>query len=240
MPVIPKYRIISARTSYEHFYPGQPLCWKAAAFAHEVNEYFAANINALERTSKSLSRVVEKSDTLINGPSFETLISTDESSADSHVSIRQEKKRSPFSRRSKKAVTPHQPGKEIISFGDSMEERTAVKIVSSQLEALPKSVMFITSPSPEQLIGELIMLTGHMKYICNSLKSLDLEISPQQAEKCAASNLGESKFGHEGNKSLPRFRRVANNEHENDLNFSNVPNMPFSSSRLGIDETFSL
>ena len=79
--------------------------------------------------------------------------------------------------------------REVISFGDSMEERTAVKIVSGQLSAVPKSVMFVSSPTPEQLIGQLSMLTGHMKYICENASSLDLEISPQQAEKCAASIL---------------------------------------------------
>lgn len=196
LPIIPKYRIVSARTSYEHFYPGQPLCWKAAAFAHEVNEYFAANRNDLEPRSrkKTMSHhSIDKSDPLLNGPSFETLASTDDSSDDSQPPVRQDKKRSPFLRRSKKTVKPHHPRKEVISFGDSMEERTAVKIVCSQLEALPKSVMFITSPTPEQLIGQLIMLTGHMKYICENMKSLDLEISPQQAEKCAASTLGQRK-----------------------------------------------
>ena len=40
VPVIAKYRIVSARTRYERFYPNQPLCWKAAAFAHEVNEIY--------------------------------------------------------------------------------------------------------------------------------------------------------------------------------------------------------
>ena len=188
----------------------------------------------LERTQKSLSHSPDKLDPLLNGPSFETLASTDESSDDSQVPHRQDKKRSPFSRRSKKTVSPHHPRKEVISFGDSMEERTAVKIVSSQLEALPKSVMFVTSPSPEQLMGQLIMLTGHMKYICESKKSLDLEISPQQAEKCAASSLGQSKHGYERNRSLPRIRRVASKEQGNDVNFVHVPSMSFP------EETFSL
>mmetsp|Transcript_1943 Transcript_1943/g.2787 ORF Transcript_1943/g.2787 Transcript_1943/m.2787 type:complete len:158 (-) Transcript_1943:260-733(-) len=77
--------------------------------------------------------------------------------------------------------------KEIISFGDSMEERTAVKIVSGQLSATSKSVMFLSSPNPTQLIGQLTMLTSHLKYVCENESSLDLEISPSQAQKYADS-----------------------------------------------------
>jgi hypothetical protein len=75
--------------------------------------------------------------------------------------------------------------REIISFGDSMEERTAVRIVAGQLSAVPKSVMFIGSPTPVQIIGQLLMLTNHMKYVCHHETSLDLEISVEQAERCA-------------------------------------------------------
>ena len=75
--------------------------------------------------------------------------------------------------------------REIISFGDSMEERTAVKIVSDQLNALPKSVMFISNPTPTQIIGQLTMLTHHMKFVCEHCQDLDLEITHKQADKCA-------------------------------------------------------
>jgi hypothetical protein len=66
-----------------------------------------------------------------------------------------------------------------------MEERTAVRIVADQLSAVPKSVMFIQAPTPLQIIGQLEMLSAHMKYICNHRSNLDLEISPQQAERSA-------------------------------------------------------
>ncbi len=75
--------------------------------------------------------------------------------------------------------------REIISFGDSMEERTAVKIVSDQLSALPKSVMFISNPTPSQIIGQLTMLTHHMNFVCEHSQDLDLEITHKQADKCA-------------------------------------------------------
>ena len=75
--------------------------------------------------------------------------------------------------------------REIVSFGDGMEERTAVRIVAEQLSATPKSVMFLHNPTPIQLIGQLLMLTNHMKYVCRHETSLDLEISSDQAEGCA-------------------------------------------------------
>lgn len=77
--------------------------------------------------------------------------------------------------------------REIISFGDSMEERTAVRIVSDQLDSTPKSVMFVPSPTPLQIIGQLHMLTSHMKFVCEHQSTLDLEISPEQAKRCADS-----------------------------------------------------
>jgi len=96
------------------------------------------------------------------------------------------------------AVTPSSPAplshrptlrREIVSFGDSIEERTAVKIVSDQLDARPKSVKFLNNPTPVQIIGQLTMLTHHMNFVCDHAEDLDLEISLQQAEKCASGYL---------------------------------------------------
>ena len=81
--------------------------------------------------------------------------------------------------------------REIISFGDSMEERTAVKIVSDQLSSTPKSVMFLSNPTPTQIIGQLTMLTHHMGFVCENSQDLDLEISLKQAEKCAQGYLSK-------------------------------------------------
>lgn len=75
-----------------------------------------------------------------------------------------------------------------------MEERTAVRIVAEQLSATPKSVMFIQSPTPQQIIGQLTMLTSHMKFVSESETNLDLEISPEQAERCAAAYLKRHKL----------------------------------------------
>lgn len=151
LPVVAKYRVVSARTRYEKFYPGQPLCWKAAAFAHEVNEIY----EKLKDDSSSCA----------------SLEGTDVSSASSLESLEEEDRR------------------QIISFGDSSEERTAVNIVSGQLDAIPKSVMFMNSPSPAQIIGQLHMLTHHMDYVCDGKSSLDLQISAEQADRFAATYL---------------------------------------------------
>ena len=182
IPIVSKYRIISARTCYEKFYPGQPLCWKAAAFAHEVNESFAAFDRDMPASSSR--------DKLMFNASDDTVVSTDVDTSDDSQE-EDETKSSPRLTRSRKGKK--QIRREVISFGDSIEEQTAVKIVSGQLSAIPKSVMFVTSPTPEQLIGQLALLTGHMKHVCESLDTLDLEISPQQAEKCALTILRKNR-----------------------------------------------
>ena len=152
LPVIERYRIVSARTRYERFYPNQPLCWKAAAFAHEVNEIFKDCVD-VDTTS-----------------SVDSMVLTDDSSSDSSSSECMVKTR-----------------KEVISFGDSMEERTAVKIVANQLEAHPKSVMFLSAPNPAQIIGQLAMLTEHMQFVNDHELDLDIEISLEQADDRACS-----------------------------------------------------
>jgi hypothetical protein len=178
LPVISQYRIVSARTNYEKFYPNQPLCWKAAAFAHEVNEVFeeATTVLLQNKNDKSLISPDDKDRNTSPCPSLElSVVSTDDSIDDdppmndvvSELSIRSTEKR------------------EIISFGDSMEERTSVRIVAEQLTAIPKSVMFVHSPTPLHIIGQLHMLRNHMKFVCQRDESLDLEISPDQALRFA-------------------------------------------------------
>lgn len=156
LPIAAKYKVVSARTRYERFYPGQPLCWKAAAFAHEVNELYKRKRQQRYSFRKSKS-----------------LESTDVSSSEDDSS----------SASSSSSETNNR--KEIISFGDSMEERTAVRIVSDQLGSVSKSVMFVQSPTPKQVFGQLDMLMGHMKYIINHESTLDLEINESQANRSA-------------------------------------------------------
>jgi len=198
VPIISKFRIVSARTAYEKFYPGQPLCWKAAAFAHEVNESFASYD---ESSPDSLDdQKIFKS--LLD----DTLVSTD---AESSVDSREEDELEKLSpRRFRMHKSKRALRREVISFGDSIEERTAVKIVSGQMSATAKSVMFLSSPSPEQLIGQLSMLTAHMRYVCEHPNSLDLEISPEQAEKCAVTILRKrGMIHHNRTVTSPKIRR---------------------------------
>lgn len=96
-------RVVSARSTYERFYPGAPLCWKAAAFAHEANQVFSG------------------------------------------------------------AGSDGAAAREIISFGDSNEERTAVKIAAGQLDATAKSIKFVDLPNPEQLRKQVHMVASLAK-----------------------------------------------------------------------------
>jgi len=162
LPVIAKYKVVSARTLYERFYPGQPLCWKAAAFAHEVNEIYD------QMNERPANYESNDDDDEVSSQSAASLDSTDVSSDDSSA-----------------AADENLSRRQVISIGDGMEERTAVRIISEQLTALPKSVMFITAPTPLQLLGQLNMVTKHMKYICEHTSSMDLEISPNQAQRGA-------------------------------------------------------
>lgn len=251
LPYLEKVRIVSARTEYEDFYPDAPLCWKAAAFAHEVNEIFVEMEERTMAMQQSLHLDKERYNhrmeldrspfehghhvmarnqgTDMSTSAFESLNSTDDSS--SSDDSRDERKER-FLRQKRRPSNHHETiSREIISFGDSMEERTAVKIVSNQLTALPKSVMFISSPTPEQLIGQLCMLEMHMKYICTHTSALDLEISPQQAEKCAMSVLnGENRLQ----------RNVAHGQNADGMT-QRVPRMRRASASMkGNEETFSL
>lgn len=172
LPGLQKYKIVSARTNYERFYPGQPLCWKAAAFAHEANEIF-------QTFSQQADETLEDDDAS-RRPSLELSDVSSEDSFDSSNSASEN-------------VTErkHVALREIISFGDSMEERTAVRIVSDQLDSTPKSVMFVPTPSPSQILGQLDMLTKHMKFVCEHKTSLDLEICSEEAQRCAESYLNK-------------------------------------------------
>lgn len=113
LPLLESMRVVSARSTYEKYYPAAPLCWKAAAFAHEANQLFG------EDRADGLPR-------------------------------------------------------EIISFGDSNEERTAVKIASQQLNAVSKSVKFVEMPTPEQLCKQVETITLWLDWVTGHPTELDL------------------------------------------------------------------
>jgi len=120
LPVLQQLRVVSARSTYERYFPNAPLCWKAAAFAHEANLAF----------------------------SEESTPGTPQPQSDA--------------------------AREIISFGDSNEERTAVRIAAAQLGATHKSVKFVDLPSLEQLSKQVEAVTGWMGWVCDHASELDL------------------------------------------------------------------
>lgn len=184
LPCLEQCRIVSARTRYERFYPNQPLCWKAAAFAHEVNEIYKSEDNFEVRSTED-----DITSSVSTGELESSANTTTSSLTDDFGSVLSKKKVGhSFSRHNRKG---NGNGREVISFGDSMEERTAVRIVANQLKATPKSVMFINSPTPIQIIGQLNMITDYMDYVCNQRGLLDLEISRRQAIKAAEEFLYE-------------------------------------------------
>uniref|UniRef100_A0A7S1FMK9 Uncharacterized protein n=1 Tax=Corethron hystrix TaxID=216773 RepID=A0A7S1FMK9_9STRA len=81
--------------------------------------------------------------------------------------------------------------REIISFGDSMDERTAVKVVASQLNTSSKSIKFIQQPSPIQIIGQLSIITSQLAHICDDEEDIDVEISEPHAVEVAESILNK-------------------------------------------------
>jgi len=215
IPVLKSYRIISARTRYEKFYPNQPLCWKAAAFAHEVNEHFCSLEEARDLLDRECGHVAGKFDDSV--PDMELASTGGSSLEDNSISSAEVDSPgiagaldSPAGRTTTTRVVSSPPSlrREIISFGDSIEERTAVKIVSNQLDALPKSVKFLNGPTPKQIIGQLAMLTHHMKFVCDHAEDLDLEISPKQAEKCAQGYMARKGLGGGATASPSLLQRI--------------------------------
>lgn len=182
LPVISKYPIVSARTRYEQFYPCQPLCWKAAAFAHEVNEIYDA-LNKAGSTSDDTTSCASMEETEVSSTSS---LSVSSIADDDYCSMNQEQEQ-PAEQR------------QIISFGDSNEERMAVSIVSGQLDAIPKSVKLMSSPTLCQIIGQLHLLTNHMQFVCEATKSLDMHITKEQANHYAEIYLREERVQYDDN-----------------------------------------
>lgn len=114
LKLLDSIRVVSARSSFERLFPGDPLCWKAAAFAHELH-----------------------------------LIQREEGTA----------------------------LRNILSFGDSQEERTAVKIAAGQLQSKAKSVKFVDTPSPKQLHQQMEVVHKCLEWICRYHGDLDVVLT---------------------------------------------------------------
>jgi len=168
--------IISARTAYEAQYPNQPLCWKAAAFAHEVNERWTE-----VRESEDGDCDYCEEDVACESPiKVAPTIAPTESTAATTVTP-------------SGATAPSCPPRQILSIGDSLSERTAVKIVASQLSALSKSVQFLHAPAPLLILGQVVLLQRYLPSIVSTAQTLDLEITQEQALRSAESLMQVSK-----------------------------------------------
>lgn len=111
-------RVVSARSNYERYFPGDPLCWKSAAFAHELTQL---------------------------------------QNSQGH------------------------PLKNLLSFGDSMEERTAVQIAAGHLQgARAKSVKFLDAPSPRELHQQIEVVTDCLEWIWRHNGALDVVLTLEQ------------------------------------------------------------
>ena len=89
----------------------------------------------------------------------------------------------------------------------------AVSIVSGQLDALPKSIKFMPTPSLLQIIGQLHLLTNHMQFVCDSTKSLDMHITVEQADQYAQSYLRNENLMYDETivpSYVPRLRKGLN------------------------------
>ena len=71
--------------------------------------------------------------------------------------------------------------RQVISIGDSLEERTTLRIVSSQLPSLAKSIKFLPRPTPFEIVGQLSMVNKYLDAVVGEEGGLDLEISKEQA-----------------------------------------------------------
>jgi hypothetical protein len=69
--------------------------------------------------------------------------------------------------------------KNIISFGDSKQERSALFKVAQNLKALPKSIKFVERPTIDQLQRQLDLVGSCLFEICKKTETLDLMLTIQ-------------------------------------------------------------
>jgi hypothetical protein len=112
--VPPFIQLVSARANFEAIFPGDTVCWKAAAFA--------AELNLIQR----------------------------------HCNVHL---------------------RNILSLGDSLDERTAVKINANQINCRSKSVKFLDNPTHTQLLRELVVMADYLPLITTDPNDMDVVLT---------------------------------------------------------------
>lgn len=132
LPLFPKLRVVSARSTYERAFPDSPIDWKVAAFTQELHSVFGIHHRATT-TVRAAPKVTQIS----------------------------------------------QISRNIISFGDSVHERTAVHAAAGRLGpgTLTKSVKFVERPTAEQLRRQVELVSTCLTDICGHTTALDLMLT---------------------------------------------------------------
>ena len=132
---------------YEALYPGRSVCWKAAAFTHVAKAFFAA--------------------------------SDDELMADAPDGAAPPQGAPPEGAPQPQQATarpPHIP-REIISIGDSNDERLAVRAAAAPLSATPKAIKLVDAPSLHTIACQLHTVTICLPFIAHSDHAIDVDVS---------------------------------------------------------------
>jgi len=140
-PLLPRVRVVSARSTYERMFPESPSDWKVAAFTNEL--YAAFDVSPADAARREVTKALRRK------------------ARDMHV----------------------------ISFGDSVYERTAVHAASARLtgasrhRVLTKSVKFVERPTAEQVRRQVDLVRGCLHDICSHDTALDLMLTIQLLEQ---------------------------------------------------------
>eukprot|EP00696_Hemimastix_kukwesjijk_P000386 gnl/Hemi2/10563_TR3652_c0_g2_i1.p1 gnl/Hemi2/10563_TR3652_c0_g2~~gnl/Hemi2/10563_TR3652_c0_g2_i1.p1 ORF type:complete len:375 (+),score=113.03 gnl/Hemi2/10563_TR3652_c0_g2_i1:187-1311(+) len=169
VPLLECVPIISARSTYEPFFPNCPTVWKVQAFyervsqalllrGHAVGGLNSAKCDALARCSSNSS--VTSVSSLGSVLSVASLDLGAEDGCDAEPKPAKPRQQAPIN---------------FISIGDSLVERTAQQIVSNHFCcARTKSVKLVEHPTIEQVIHQLELVTEYMDHLVEEEGDLDL------------------------------------------------------------------
>lgn len=119
LPLLENLKVVSARSTYECFFPDSPSDWKVQAFSQEISSYYA--------------------------------------------------------------LWGAEGRRNVLSFGDSVHERTAIHKVTSGMgsETRTKSIKFVERPTVEQLKRQVDLVLSCFDDVCHHDGHLDLMLTIQ-------------------------------------------------------------